>query len=70
MSGSALTNNVSCLVKNITDNDDLDPAAHLDHVEVDLPVVARSARDESVSISLLLRRVHRRDLLAGHPGLK
>ena len=40
------------------------------HVEVDLPVVARPARYEPVSVSLLLRRIHWRDLLARHPRLK
>ena len=66
-----MTSKVSCLAKNITDiiYADHDPT-HLDHVEVDLPVVARSARYKSVSISLFLRRIYWRDLLTGHPGLK
>ena len=43
---------------------------HLDHVEVDLPVVARAAGDEPVSVSLLLRRVHRGGRLPGHARLQ
>jgi len=61
---------ISLTVNNDQHDDDPHDVAHLDHVKVDLPVVACSAGDKSIAIALLLRRVHRRDLLTRHPGLK
>ena len=63
------------LVMDITDNDDTDTdidenTTDLDHVEVDLPVVSSSRWNESVSIFLLLRRVHWCYLSAWHSRLK
>ena len=54
----------------IEDDDKADEDTDLDHVEVDLPVVPRSRRYESVAVSLLLRRAHGGDLLPRHSRLK
>ena len=73
VSASDITDNVEDNDEGSNEDDenaDENTETDLDHVEVDLPVVPRSRRYESVAVSLLLRRAHGGDLLPRHSRLK